>query len=207
MILNRQNKAKVDLAGARAFASRLRQALELGPRHFNVCFVDDAAIRELNGAFRSKPYATDVLSFAWDSPEVPRGRMKDHSGNGRKNAFERARRSPPAQTPDADFDGFLGDVVISVETARNNARRERHAACMEIRWLMLHGLLHLLGMDHETDEGEMQSLELDLRARLGLDGSAPGNRRGGGGSRRRSPISRPRRQGTSTSAGPRSGRE
>lgn len=206
MILNRQNKAKVDLAGARAFAARLRQALELGRRDFNVCFVDDAAIRELNGAFRSKPYATDVLSFAWGS-EIPRSRRNKHSGSGRKAASERALRSPSAQAPDADFDGFLGDVVISVETARNNARRERHAAGTEIRWLMLHGLLHLLGMDHETDQGEMQSLELDLRARLGLDGNAPGNRRDGGGSRRRSPISRPRRQGTSTSASPRSGRE
>ena len=65
---------------------------------------------------------------------------------------------------------FLGDIVISVETARRNARGEGHATLMEIRWLILHGVLHLLGYDHEVDDGEMTALELRLREQLGVDG-------------------------------------
>ena len=70
----------------------------------------------------------------------------------------------------SEFAGFLGDVVISVETARRNARREGHSTANEIRWLILHGVLHLLGYDHETDRGEMTALEISLRARLGIAG-------------------------------------
>jgi len=159
MVINRQNRLRVDVAGARAFAVRLGTELKLGARHFNVCLVDDDAIRELNGAFRNKPYATDVLSFAWTDAR-----------NG--GALGGRRRGPRAAVaPDREFAAFLGDVVISVETAQRNARAEGHSTAAEVRWLMLHGVLHLLGMDHETDRGEMESRELDLRARLGLNGS------------------------------------
>jgi len=71
---------------------------------------------------------------------------------------------------------FLGDVVISVETARRNARAEKHSTLNEIRWLVLHGVLHLLGYDHEHDIGEMIALELALREQLGVAGGAQGNR-------------------------------
>ncbi len=64
--------------------------------------------------------------------------------------------------------GFLGDIAISVQTARNNARREEHSLLEEIELLVLHGLLHLLGYDHETDSGQMTRKELRLRPKLGL---------------------------------------
>jgi len=64
----------------------------------------------------------------------------------------------------------LGDVVISVVTACRNARTEGHSTLREIRWLILHGLLHLLGYDHAADNGEMTALEYSLRARLGVQG-------------------------------------
>jgi rRNA maturation RNase YbeY len=67
-----------------------------------------------------------------------------------------------------EFKNFLGDIVISVETAKRNAREEGHSILNEIRWLILHGLLHLLGYDHERDRGEMTRLELGLRRRLGI---------------------------------------
>jgi len=159
MVINRQDKLRVDVAGARVFAARLAAELKLGARDFNVCFVDDDAIRELNGAFRKKPNATDVLSFAWKVGD---------------SGFSR--------TPDREFGRFLGDVVISVETAGRNARFEGHSMAAEIRWLILHGVLHLLGMDHETDHGEMEARELELRVRLGLDGSGAAKK-----SRRREP--------------------
>jgi probable rRNA maturation factor len=148
MIVNRQARMAVDVAGARLFAARLRKALRLGRREFNVCFLDDRAIRRLNAAYRGKARPTDVLSFPWQGNDGP-----DSVGAA---ALE--------------FAGFLGDIVISVETARRNARHEGHSIANEIRWLILHGVLHLLGHDHETDNGEMTALELSLRERLGIAG-------------------------------------
>jgi probable rRNA maturation factor len=148
MILNRQKRLVVRLAAVRAFVQRLRAALRLGRRDFNVCFVDDREITRLNAAFLGRRRPTDVLSFPWQGSGAPH---RIGAGN-------------------AEFANFLGDVVISVETARRNARREGHSTLNEIRWLILHGLLHLLGYDHERDRGEMTSLELSLRERLGIAG-------------------------------------
>ena len=61
-----------------------------------------------------------------------------------------------------------GDLAISVETARKQAAEQGHALGVELRVLILHGLLHLAGYDHEADAGKMQRRELQLRARLGL---------------------------------------
>jgi probable rRNA maturation factor len=63
---------------------------------------------------------------------------------------------------------MAGDLAISVATARRQAAEQGHALAVEIKVLMLHGLLHLAGYDHETDDGEMARLERKLRARLGL---------------------------------------
>jgi probable rRNA maturation factor len=65
-------------------------------------------------------------------------------------------------------DGFLGDIVISVPYASRQARRRREPASREIDRLLLHGLLHLSGYDHETDSGEMDAVEGKLRRRLRL---------------------------------------
>ena len=64
---------------------------------------------------------------------------------------------------------FLGDIVISLDQARRQAAEEKHALAMETRYLILHGILHALGHDHETDEGEMNALEVEVRAVVGLD--------------------------------------
>jgi probable rRNA maturation factor len=65
-------------------------------------------------------------------------------------------------------EGIAGDLAISVETARRQAREQGHALGVEIKVLILHGLLHLAGYDHETDNGEMARRERLLRGRLGL---------------------------------------
>jgi len=65
-------------------------------------------------------------------------------------------------------ENVAGDVAISVETAQRQSVEQGHSLATEIKVLMLHGLLHLAGHDHETDEGEMQRRERSLRARLGL---------------------------------------
>ena len=64
--------------------------------------------------------------------------------------------------------GFAGDIVISADTAAANARLRHHSLSQEIKVLILHGLLHLSGHDHETDDGEMARKEARLRRELGL---------------------------------------
>jgi probable rRNA maturation factor len=144
LLLNRQTRITVDTPRARAFVGRLRRALRLRGHDFNVCLVDDHQMRRLNAAYRGRPHSTDVLSFSWSD----RGR----GANGR------------------GLRGFLGDIVISAEAARRNARREGQSTANELRWLMLHGLLHLLGYDHDTDQGEMTARELALREQLRIAG-------------------------------------
>lgn len=104
-----------------------------------VLLATDATIRDLNRRFRGKNEATDVLSF----PAKPLQNIK------------------PAER-------VAGDLAISVETARKQAAEQGHALGIELRVLMLHGLLHLAGYDHETDAGKMERRERQLRAKLGL---------------------------------------
>jgi probable rRNA maturation factor len=66
------------------------------------------------------------------------------------------------------FPGIAGDVAISVPTALRQARQQSHTLAVEVKVLILHGLLHLAGFDHETDTGQMARRERLLRARLGL---------------------------------------
>ncbi len=133
----------VNLHRVGACVRRLRKALRLGKRSFNVCFVGDREMARMNEAFRGKFFTTDVLSFPWQ------GDREGSAGGG-------------------EFANFLGDVVISAETARRSARAAGQSVQRELAWLILHGLLHLLGYDHETDSGEMTALEHSLRRRLGL---------------------------------------
>jgi len=64
---------------------------------------------------------------------------------------------------------FPDEIVISLDQARRQARDERHSLATEVRYLIAHGILHALGYDHETDGGEMNALELRVRAKVGLD--------------------------------------
>jgi probable rRNA maturation factor len=64
---------------------------------------------------------------------------------------------------------LAGDVVISADIARDNAKRFRHAAADEVKILVLHGMLHLAGFDHERDRGEMALRENELRRLLKLE--------------------------------------
>ena len=145
-VVNRQRAVKIALAPLRSFLKKVRQGLQLPPAEVTVCFVTDAEIARLNENFRHKRGPTDVLSF----PSHPQRRSK------------RAKMSPQ-QTPD-----YLGDIAISPATARRNAAKYGRTLPAELRILMLHGVLHLLGYDHETDHGQMTRLETKLRRRFGL---------------------------------------
>jgi probable rRNA maturation factor len=67
-------------------------------------------------------------------------------------------------------DGAAAEIVISLHQARRQAAAENHSLATELRYLILHGTLHALGHDHETDRGEMDALELRVRDAVGLDG-------------------------------------
>jgi probable rRNA maturation factor len=125
-----------------------------------VAIVSDARVRALNKQFRNKDKATDVLSFpSHDGP--PEGGPYDSRGAAHREfdaAVGAASRRP----------AHLGDVVIASGVARRQAREARHSLQTELRVLALHGLLHLLGYDHEHDDGRMARLERRLRAKGGL---------------------------------------
>lgn len=145
MFFNRQSRIRVQVRILREFSEKL----QLRHQRFDVTLVDDAEIKKLNAAFRGKRGPTDVLSFPWDDS------TQAVSGSALRCG---------------ELSGFMGDIIISAETARRNALRERHSLRVEIQQLMLHGLLHLRGYDHEIDHGEMNALELRLRQRLGIKG-------------------------------------
>ncbi len=93
--------------------------------------------------------------------------------DGRMRTLNRRFRGKDRPTdvlafPAAPADGFLGDVVISVPYASREARRRSEPPAREMDRLLVHGFLHLMGYDHETDGGEMEALEGRLRRRLGL---------------------------------------
>jgi probable rRNA maturation factor len=92
--------------------------------------------------------------------------------DARVHALNRRFRKQDAATDVLSFPsgerGYLGDVVIAAGVARRQARDAGHSLGTELRVLALHGLLHLLGYDHETDGGRMSRLERRLRARGGL---------------------------------------
>jgi probable rRNA maturation factor len=70
--------------------------------------------------------------------------------------------------PSSRASQYLGDIAISPATARRYAKKYERELASELRVLILHGVLHLLGYDHETDHGEMDKAEQKLRKRLGL---------------------------------------
>jgi probable rRNA maturation factor len=104
-----------------------------------IALVSDQRMRALHRRFRGQSHATDVLSF----PAA---------------AGPWAIGEPP----------FLGEVAIALGVAARQAKRLGHATTTEVRTLALHGLLHLLGYDHERDDGHMSRVEERLRRRAGL---------------------------------------
>ncbi|HZP47455.1 MAG TPA: rRNA maturation RNase YbeY [Vicinamibacterales bacterium] len=114
-----------------------------------IALVSDAHMRRLNRRYRGKDYATDVLSFASTPEPVAR-------------AVRRSRVVGRQPVPN------LGDVVVARGVARRQAREHGHAVAVELKVLALHGLLHLLGYDHERDDGEMRRVEQRLRRKGGL---------------------------------------
>ena len=101
-----------------------------------VRFASDREVRRVNRDYRGKDKPTDVLSFPGGPEEGPK---------------------------EEDGSYHLGDILISIPTARRQAAERRQPVERELKVLLLHGLLHCLGYDHEADQGEMERLERRLR--------------------------------------------
>ena len=132
-----QNPNRYAEAGARRlrpWLERLTASLVKGPASLGVRFASDREVRRMNRDVRGMDKPPDVLSF-------------------------------PGGSGGTELDGsrHLGDVLISVPTARRQAEDRGHPAERELKVLLLHGLLHCLGYDHETDQGEMERVERRLR--------------------------------------------
>ncbi len=147
-----------DVSGLGAWLSRAAPSGTRG--QVTIALVTDPVMRRLNRQFRGADKATDVLSFpagaspsARNAPDLP------------AVALAKAAGLPAVALAKA---GFLGDLAIARGVAARQARAQGHSTRVEIRVLALHGLLHLLGYDHEVDAGEMARLEERLRRRAGV---------------------------------------
>lgn len=124
----------IPLGPLRTRARRMLAALDCHDRELSIVLVDDHVIRTLNSGFRNLDRPTDVLSFS-----MAEGEFGDVN-------------------PDV-----LGDVVISVPTARRQAARSKRTVFDEVTFLLAHGLLHLLGHDHATVEQDREMKALTRR--------------------------------------------
>jgi probable rRNA maturation factor len=139
-IVNGQRRIRMETERWREAAFKALKAIGRENANATIAFVSNRRMRELNRSFRGVDKATDVLSFPGGSDEF--------AGAGEEN---------------------LGDIAISVERAQLQATENGLDFEDEVAQLILHGLLHLCGYDHETDKGEMNRLELRLRRRLGIE--------------------------------------
>ena len=141
----RRVPASLRRAGIERFARTLEKDVAKG-RAFDILITGDAELRRLNREFRGMDYATDVLSFPAET-----GKKSELRSDGQAGGLS-----------------HLGDIAISLGRARAQAREFGHSIEQEVQILMLHGVLHLCGHDHESDSGAMARAEKRWRTKLGL---------------------------------------
>ncbi len=144
---NHQCAMPVRLPPLAQFLQKAIGELNLNRGCVAIRLITDSEMTRLNETYRKKKGPTDVLSFPAES---------------------RARRGTLAQRVGKARGEFLGDIAISPRVARRNAKSLGRTLPDELKVLILHGVLHLLGYDHETDQGEMERIEKRLRRRLGI---------------------------------------
>jgi probable rRNA maturation factor len=148
-IRNTTRRERVDVRGLRCTAETLLDAIGERGASVALSLVGDAAIRRMNRAYRGKDRPTDVLSF----PLEP--------------AAYSASKGKPGAVPER----LLGDVVISVDTARRQAAGYDASLDSELKRLLIHGVLHLVGHDHHkaAERTLMEAEERRLAAAIGLE--------------------------------------
>lgn len=144
-----ERSSPISSARVRLYGERMLRALGREEAELSILLTDDETICELNRDYRGKDRPTDVLAFA---------------------AQEAEGFVAPIELPIE----LLGDVVISVDTARKQAKEKGWTIASEIRFLLAHGLLHLLGYDHQTPDEERRMLAMgDALASAALKNSEP----------------------------------
>jgi probable rRNA maturation factor len=162
MIVNRQRRVPVAVKPLEDFFERVRRELRFASESVTVELISDAAMARLNRSFRNKRGPTDVLSFPANGTRPNQETERVRAPRAVAIGLALARRRLGARQ------SYVGDIAISPETARRNARRFSRTLPAEMRILILHGMIHLAGFDHENDHGEMDRLERRLRRRLGV---------------------------------------
>ena len=147
-VVNRQRRVRIERGRIAQLADQALEAVGRPDATITVVFVRDAAIRRLNRDYRGKDVSTDVLSFPANQDWASSGGLAQPGWDG---VAQRA---------------YLGDVVISADTAISQAQESCYSFDREVSELVIHGVLHLCGYDHETDRGEMNRMELRLRRKL-----------------------------------------
>jgi probable rRNA maturation factor len=148
VIENHQRGVRVEIGPLKEFLQNIEDEIGLGPECVAVRLIRDAEMAQLNETYRKKKGPTDVLSFPASADTAKPGTLR-----------EQVRKAGGR---------FLGDIAISPTVARRNAKTLGRGLPEELKVLILHGVLHLLGYDHETDRGEMERIERRLRRKLGI---------------------------------------
>ena len=139
-VFNRQRLHKIERSSLATLATTVLKKINRSKCSATITLIRDGEMQRLNFDYRGIDKPTDVLSFAYQED------LSDNDPNHN-----------PAE---------LGDCVISVETAVRYAQEQNISFATELNWLVIHGILHLAGYDHETDNGEMRRLEKRLRKEL-----------------------------------------
>ena len=147
-IENHQRGVRVAVGPLEEFLENILEEIGLGPESVAVRLIGDGEMARLNETYRRKKGPTDVLSFPVEAESGKPGTLRQQVRRARGN--------------------FLGDIAIAPRVARRNARALGRTLPEELKVLILHGVLHLLGYDHETDRGEMERIEMRLRRKLGI---------------------------------------
>ena len=142
---------------AQSAAQAVAQHLSLPPKALELSLLacDDRRISNLNTEFRGKPTPTNVLS--WPETDL----SADQDGG---------TPHPPKPQTNGPADGFIGDIAISYDTCAREAEEQKIAMAAHTTHLVIHGILHLLGYDHERDRDAtlMEGLETDILGKLGI---------------------------------------
>lgn len=142
LIDNRQDKVAIDPKLEELVEKVVQKTLEEeveGDYEVSISFVDNDEIKQLNKQYRNKDTATDVLSF----PLME---------------FEETEEDYEDEEEYVQEDRLLGDIVISLEKAKEQAQEYGHSIERELSFLVVHGVLHLLGMDHEDEDEEKEMI-------------------------------------------------
>lgn len=158
-VANEQVAQSVDCERwARLAEGTLKEEGVHGDAEMSVLFVDTETIAALNARFLGREGPTDVLAFPIDEEDAPIGRAPDNGGSG-----------PGWEPPEpGSLPNLIGDIVICPQVAFENAPGHAGSYDDEVALLLVHGILHLMGMDHEAESEaeEMEAREQELLDQL-----------------------------------------